>query len=218
MCPPGYYQSANGLMDGKSCNRTSCAQIHESLLGHWRISNIERVHCLSFGLHMYYAHLTSVWSEYFVNTFVFNSKFYLQIRGCPMGTICAPAYANIFMAEFEKKNYFWIKDKLILLLGYIDDILMVWDKYVHHVPKCMSYYQAIGGLVIPRRRIVCLFDYIWMTLILPLYYMSTLCVMSQLWPDTYFCVIQQISINTEFSKFSILRNTCVHSKQRHPRL
>ena len=112
MYPPGYYQSANGLTDGKSCNRTSCSQIHESLLGHWRISNIERVHCLSFGLHMHYAHLTSVWSEYFVNTFVFNSKFYLQIRGCPMGTICAPAYANIFMAEFEKKKLFLDKRQI----------------------------------------------------------------------------------------------------------
>ena len=34
---------------------------------------------------------------------LFNSKFYLQIKCCAMGTICAPAYANIFMAEFEQK-------------------------------------------------------------------------------------------------------------------
>ena len=38
-----------------------------------------------------------------LNNFVFNSKFYLQIKGCAMGTICATAYANIFMAEFEQK-------------------------------------------------------------------------------------------------------------------
>ena len=218
MYPPGYYQSANGLTDGKSCNRTSCSQIHESLLGHWRISNIERVHCLSFGLHMHYAHLTSVWSEYFVNTFVFNSKFYLQIRGCPMGTICAPAYANIFMAEFENKKLFLDKRQInsfVRLYWWHPDGM---EQICTSCAQVHEYYQAIGGLVIPRRRIVCLFDYIWMTLILPLYYMSTLCVMSQLWPDTYFCVIQQISINKEFAKSSILRNTCVHSKQRHPRL
>ena len=35
-----------------------------------------------------------------LNNFVFNSKVYLQIKGCAMGTICAPAYANISMAEF----------------------------------------------------------------------------------------------------------------------
>ena len=40
-----------------------------------------------------------------------------------MGTICAPAYANIVMAEFEQKYiYRWIKDKSILFLRYIDDI------------------------------------------------------------------------------------------------
>ena len=48
---------------------------------------------------------------------------------CVMGTICAPAYANIFMAEFEQKYvYPLIKDKSILFLCYIDDIFMVVTK------------------------------------------------------------------------------------------
>ena len=33
-----------------------------------------------------------------LNNFIFNSKFYLQIIGCAMDTICAPPYANISMA------------------------------------------------------------------------------------------------------------------------
>ena len=33
-----------------------------------------------------------------------DTKFYLQIKGCAMGTICAPAYANLFMSEFEGDN------------------------------------------------------------------------------------------------------------------
>ena len=33
-----------------------------------------------------------------LNNFVFNSKFYVQIRGCAMGSICVPPYANISMA------------------------------------------------------------------------------------------------------------------------
>ena len=37
-----------------------------------------------------------------LNNFVFNSINYLQIMGCAMGTICASAYSNIFMAQFEK--------------------------------------------------------------------------------------------------------------------
>ena len=49
-----------------------------------------------------------------LNNFVFNSKFYLQIKGCAKCTICAPAYANIFMAEFEQKYvYPLIKDKFL---------------------------------------------------------------------------------------------------------
>ena len=47
-----------------------------------------------------------------LNNFVFNSINYLQIMGCAMGTICAPAYANIFMAQFEKQHiYPYIKNK-----------------------------------------------------------------------------------------------------------
>ena len=50
-----------------------------------------------------------------LNKFVFNSINYLQIMGYAMGTICAPAHANIFMAQFEKQYiYPYIKNKSIL--------------------------------------------------------------------------------------------------------
>ena len=38
-----------------------------------------------------------------LNNFVFNGKSYSEIKGCAMGTICAPAYNNIFMGFFERK-------------------------------------------------------------------------------------------------------------------
>ena len=39
-----------------------------------------------------------------LNNFVFNAITFLHIMtGCAMGTICAPAYANISMAQFEKQ-------------------------------------------------------------------------------------------------------------------
>ena len=41
-----------------------------------------------------------------LNNFVFNSITYLQIMGCAMGVICAPAYANIFMAQFKKQHIY----------------------------------------------------------------------------------------------------------------
>ena len=37
------------------------------------------------------------------NNFVLICKNYFQIKDCTMGTICAPAYANIFMDHFEIK-------------------------------------------------------------------------------------------------------------------
>ena len=56
-----------------------------------------------------------------------------------MGTICAPTYANIFMAEFQQKHvYSLIKDKTILFLCYIDDIFMVWTKSEKQLKKFMS--------------------------------------------------------------------------------
>ena len=40
-----------------------------------------------------------------LNNFVFNSRNYLQTKGCGMRTICAPSYANLFMDHFEKTLY-----------------------------------------------------------------------------------------------------------------
>ena len=63
-----------------------------------------------------------------LNNFTFNSKNYLQTKGCAMGTICAPSYANLFMAEFESKYIFpLIANKSILYLRYIDDIFLIWS-------------------------------------------------------------------------------------------
>ena len=44
-----------------------------------------------------------------------------------MGTICAAAYANIFMANFELKYiYPYIKDKTKMFLRSINDLFMIW--------------------------------------------------------------------------------------------
>ena len=61
-----------------------------------------------------------------LNNFIFKSKFYLQLKGYVMRTICAPPYANIFRSEFEEKYiYPIIKNKSEIYLRYIDDIFMV---------------------------------------------------------------------------------------------
>lgn len=39
------------------------------------------------------------------NDFEFNNKHYLQVCGCAMGRKYSPAYADIYMAEWNQKNY-----------------------------------------------------------------------------------------------------------------
>ena len=74
-----------------------------------------------------------------LNNFIFNSKFYLQIKGCAMGTICTPSYANIIMSECEEEHiYPLIKNKSVIYLRYIDDIFLVWIKYESEIRYFMN--------------------------------------------------------------------------------
>ena len=57
-----------------------------------------------------------------------------------MGTICAPAYANIFMANFELKYiYPYIKDKEKMFLSFIDELFMIWTGSEQELLYFMSY-------------------------------------------------------------------------------
>ena len=58
--------------------------------------------------------------------FIFNSKFYLQIKGCAMRVIYAATYAKIFMSELEERYiYSLIKNESSSYLRFIDDVFMV---------------------------------------------------------------------------------------------
>ena len=62
-----------------------------------------------------------------LNNFIFNGKHYLQIKGCAMGTKCAPNYANLFMGNFESEHiYPKIQNKSLLYYRFIDDIFLIW--------------------------------------------------------------------------------------------
>ena len=61
-----------------------------------------------------------------MNNFVFNDEHFLQQHGTAMGTRMAPAFANLFMGEFEKNAISGYADKPYLWYRYIDDIFMVW--------------------------------------------------------------------------------------------
>lgn len=60
------------------------------------------------------------------NDFMFNDKFYLQIKGTAMGKKFAPAYANIFMANWEEKALDKCIKKPACYLRYLDDIFGIW--------------------------------------------------------------------------------------------
>lgn len=60
------------------------------------------------------------------NDFVFNGKYYLQIKGTAMGKKFAPAYANIFMANWEEEVFHKCHKKPLHYFRYLDDIWGVW--------------------------------------------------------------------------------------------
>lgn len=61
------------------------------------------------------------------NDFVFNEKYYLQIKGTAMGKTFAPAYANIFMANWEEEVFAKCTQKPTHYCRYLDDIWGVWE-------------------------------------------------------------------------------------------
>ena len=70
------------------------------------------------------------------NTFNFNNKTFLQIRGTAMGTKCAPVYATLVMAFLEIKLYNKFQECYGLearnkfqseWMRYLDDCFIYWD-------------------------------------------------------------------------------------------
>ena len=58
-----------------------------------------------------------------------------------MGTVCAPSYAKLFMAQFEEKHiYPYIKGMALLYLRYIDDIFIIWKgtKFIKQLIKFIN--------------------------------------------------------------------------------
>lgn len=60
------------------------------------------------------------------NDFEFNNQFFLQIKGVAMGKKFAPAYANIFMAEWEEAALGKCPKKPFFYVRYLDDIFGIW--------------------------------------------------------------------------------------------
>ena len=74
-----------------------------------------------------------------LNNFVFNSKHYLQIKGCVKGTICAPSYANMFVDHFKKKYiYSFLQGISLIYLRFIDNIFFIWTGTKEPLTNCLN--------------------------------------------------------------------------------
>ena len=57
------------------------------------------------------------------NFFVFNNRYFRQIKGVAMGTIVGPSIANLYIYTLEKK---WLTIQNPLLFSrYIDDLFII---------------------------------------------------------------------------------------------
>ena len=75
-----------------------------------------------------------------LNNFTFNSKHLLQTKGCAMGTICAPSYANTFEVHFERKYiYPLIEGKSLTYFRHIDDIFLIWTGTKNKLDQFFKY-------------------------------------------------------------------------------
>jgi len=60
------------------------------------------------------------------NDFEFNGKYFLQVSGCAMGRKYSPAYADIYMADWERSVFQKCSKTPALYLRYLDDIFGIW--------------------------------------------------------------------------------------------
>ncbi|MGL4283370.1 MAG: hypothetical protein ACRCSI_07045, partial [Eubacterium aggregans] len=61
------------------------------------------------------------------NDFVFGEEYYLQMKGTAMGKKFAPAYANIYMAQWEGTVFPRCTGLPFRYYRYLDDIWGVWE-------------------------------------------------------------------------------------------
>ena len=74
------------------------------------------------------------------NYFLYNNNWYRQVKGTAMGTNCAPAYANLFLAFHEEK---WMRSSIwnpSFYNRFIDDIVAI-------VPDCKMKQKELINMM-----------------------------------------------------------------------
>lgn len=76
------------------------------------------------------------------NDFEFNKEYFLQIKGTAMGKRFSPAYANIFMAEWEEKALAKCPIKPLYYYRYLDDIFGIWSDTLEEFNKFLQILNS----------------------------------------------------------------------------
>lgn len=76
------------------------------------------------------------------NDFTFDSSTYLQVQGTAMGKKFAPAYANIYMAEWEETLFPKCPHLPAVYYRYLDDIFGVWLHGKQHFDNFIDLANA----------------------------------------------------------------------------
>lgn len=81
------------------------------------------------------------------NDFVFDSKFYLQVKGTAMGKRFAPSYANIFMAFWEESILSVCPFKPLYYFRFLDDIWGIWtyseEEFYSFMDRLNHHHKSI---------------------------------------------------------------------------
>jgi hypothetical protein len=78
------------------------------------------------------------------NDFVFNGKNYRQIKGVAMGKQYSPAFANLYMSDWERKVLHEVcGEKPTMYFRYIDDIFGIWEGTIENLVKFVNLVNAV---------------------------------------------------------------------------
>ena len=81
------------------------------------------------------------------NDFEFNGNYYLQVCGCAMGRKYSPAYADLYMADWESEAFKKCTLKPLLYLRYLDDLFGLWThteaQFLEFVAVLNSHHPRI---------------------------------------------------------------------------
>ena len=86
------------------------------------------------------------------NTFTFNSKDYIRIRGTAIGTKVAPTYVTLVMGYLENNLYQTIEDRYRTTgkdtftkswKRYLDDCFIIWDERIDKIENFLQILQNL---------------------------------------------------------------------------